>query len=101
MALGFAVAEIDRRAKRPERVFVTAFDSLQSLAELLGTVDDHFFEMLPVVLHLLFELALIERAFQARENDIFEKRLDEIIVRAGTNRLNAYIDILHAGCDEK
>jgi hypothetical protein len=62
---------------------------------------NHFFEMLAVVLDLLFELPLVESTLQTYKDVTFPKRFDEIIVRAAAHGLNADLQVVDAGGDQE
>jgi hypothetical protein len=101
MAGGLTVAEIDRRPKRLQCVFITSLDLLEGALQLLRALRDHFFKMLPVVFDLLFEFPFVQRAFDACQDGAVMERFDEIVVRTAAHRVHADVHIIHARSDQK
>src|ERR1700722_15938757 len=101
VAGSFRVPEIDRRAKGLQSVFITMLNLLESLSQLACALGNHFFEMLAVVFDLLFEISLMKGTFQAGEHSAFQKRFDEIVVRAGTHGLHSYFHVVHPSGDQE
>src|SRR5467141_2532320 len=81
VARGFVIPEIDGRAKGFQGVLIAPLDAPESRLQLRGALHNHLLKMQAVVFDLLFELPLMQGALEARHDDTFQKRFDEIVVR--------------------
>src|SRR5258708_38181295 len=76
-------------------------DLLKRGLQLPGALRNHFFKMLPIILDLLFEFALMQSEFEACHNCTLKKRFDEVVVRARSHRLYAHVHIIYASGDQE
>src|SRR6476646_7070991 len=93
VACGFTVAEVNRRPERLQGAFVVVFELVESLMKPARALHNHFFEMLTVVLDLLFESPLVQGTLQAYTDGTFPKRFNEIVVRAAAHGLHADLQV--------
>src|SRR5208282_4659191 len=101
MSRRVVVAKIDCRTECTQCVFIALLELLESFTQLAGAVSDHFFEMQAVIFNLLFQMPFVKGPLEAGNDSALQKRLDEIIVRAGAHGLNTHLDVVHTGGDQK